>query len=75
MFRNLQVIGLGATASYQPTLGSLLNPLNILESIQHVRHPPTRDIISGFEGAVRPGQMLCMFFRGIGYSFSLTDSV
>lgn len=62
MFRDLQVIGLGAAASYQPTLGSLFNPLNILESIQHARHPPIRDILSGFEGVVRPGQMLCRWF-------------
>lgn len=62
MFRDLEVIGLGATASYQSTLGSLFNPLNILRSIQQVRHPPVRDILSGFEGVVRPGQMLCRLF-------------
>jgi ATP-binding cassette subfamily G (WHITE) protein 2 (SNQ2) len=60
MFRDLQVQGLGATISRQPTFGSLLNPLNILESIQRARHPPVREILSGFEGVVRPGQMLCM---------------
>ena len=59
-FENLWVIGLGASASYQSTLGSLLNPLNILSAIKNVRHPPLRDIISGFEGVVRPGEMLCM---------------
>lgn len=59
-FENLRVIGLGASASYQATLGSLLNPLNILSAIKNARHPPLRDIISGFEGVVRPGEMLCM---------------
>jgi ATP-binding cassette subfamily G (WHITE) protein 2 (SNQ2) len=61
LFENVRVVGLGASASFQPTLGSLLNPLNILESIQYVRHPPLRDILSGFEGVVRPGEMLCKF--------------
>lgn len=59
-FRDLRVVGLGATNSYQPTLGSLFNPMNLLESIQAARHPPVRDILSGFEGVVRPGQMLRM---------------
>ena len=60
MFRDLRVVGLGASTSYQPTLGSIFNPSRILESIQNVRYPPVRDILSGFEGVVRPGQMLCM---------------
>jgi ATP-binding cassette subfamily G (WHITE) protein 2 (SNQ2) len=59
MFHNLRVVGLGASTSYQPTLGSLFNPLRIIELIQGIRHPPVRDILSGFEGAVRPGEMLC----------------
>ena len=59
MFRDLKVIGLGATVSYQPTLGSMLNPSNWLKGIQASRHPTTRAIISGFEGVVRPGEMLC----------------
>jgi ATP-binding cassette subfamily G (WHITE) protein 2 (SNQ2) len=59
MFKDLRVVGLGATASYQPTLGSVLNPFNFLAAIRAARHPPTRDILSGFEGVVRPGEMLC----------------
>jgi ATP-binding cassette subfamily G (WHITE) protein 2 (SNQ2) len=59
MFQDLRVVGLGASVSYQSTLGSLFNPLRIIEFIQSIRHPPVRDILSGFEGAVRPGQMLC----------------
>lgn len=62
MFRNLRVVGLGATVSYQSTLGSIINPLNILRAIQDIRHPPVRDIIHGFEGTVRPGEMLCTSF-------------
>jgi ATP-binding cassette subfamily G (WHITE) protein 2 (SNQ2) len=61
MFKDLRVVGLGATASYQPTLGSVLNPFNFLEAVHAIRHPPIRDILSGFEGVVQPGQMLRMF--------------
>jgi ATP-binding cassette subfamily G (WHITE) protein 2 (SNQ2) len=58
MFRDLRVVGLGSSASYIPTLGSMFNPSSILEAIQSARHPPIRDLLNGFEGAVRPGEML-----------------
>ncbi|KAF8235559.1 hypothetical protein L208DRAFT_1457957 [Tricholoma matsutake] len=58
MFRNLKVVGLGAAAAHFSTVGSVLNPMIALEKIQTLRHPPLRDIISGFEGVVRPGEML-----------------
>ena len=61
MFKDLRVVGLGASASYQPTIASILNPLNILKAINAMRYPPTKDILSGFEGVVRPGEMLCTF--------------
>jgi hypothetical protein len=51
-------VGLGATATCQPTVGSLLNPLNIVQAIEGTMHPPLRDILTGFEGAVHPGEML-----------------
>jgi ATP-binding cassette, subfamily G (WHITE), member 2, SNQ2 len=60
-FENLRVVGLGASASIAPTLGSLLNPLNLLNTIRAIRHPPVRDILNGFEGVVRPGEMLRAF--------------
>ncbi|KAL0960159.1 hypothetical protein HGRIS_011794 [Hohenbuehelia grisea] len=63
LFKDLRVIGLGSTASYIPTLGSILNPLNLVEKIQSIRHPPLRDILSGFEGLVRPGEMLLVLGR------------
>jgi ATP-binding cassette, subfamily G (WHITE), member 2, SNQ2 len=59
MFRDLRVVGIGSSASHIPTLGSMFNPSTILETIQAARHPPVRDILSGFEGAIRPGEMLC----------------
>ena len=61
VFENLSVTGLGAAASYQATLGSTLNPFGILETIKLARHPPTRTILSGFEGVVSPGEMLRMY--------------
>ena len=36
----------------------MLNPLNLLEKIRSLRHPALRDILSGFNGVVRPGEML-----------------
>lgn len=58
MFKDLRVVGLGATASHQATFGSFLNPMNLLRTINSLRHPAVRDILQGFEGVVRPGEML-----------------
>ncbi len=72
MFKDLRVVGLGATTSYQPTFGSFFNPNVIIEKIQALRHPPLRDILSGFEGVVRPGEMLRMYslhLPWIGHDF------
>ncbi|KDQ56593.1 hypothetical protein JAAARDRAFT_58879 [Jaapia argillacea MUCL 33604] len=69
LFENLRVTGLGAQASYQPTFGSTLNPIRFFEAIQGIRHPAVRDILSGFEGVVRPGEMLLVLGRpGAGCS-------
>jgi ATP-binding cassette subfamily G (WHITE) protein 2 (SNQ2) len=58
MFKDLRVIGVGARASLQPTIGSTFNPAAILRNISAMRNPPVRDILSGFEGVVAPGEML-----------------
>ncbi|KAG2073832.1 hypothetical protein BDR04DRAFT_1178890 [Suillus decipiens] len=58
VFSNLRVVGLGAGASLQPTMGSLFSPTSILRTINEFRHPHLRDILSGFEGVVAPGEML-----------------
>ncbi|KAF4607737.1 hypothetical protein EYR40_000072 [Pleurotus pulmonarius] len=69
LFEELEVIGLGASARHQPTLGSLFNPMEIWRGIQSKRHPPLKSIISGFEGVVRPGEMLLVLGRpGAGCS-------
>ncbi|KDR66423.1 hypothetical protein GALMADRAFT_80815 [Galerina marginata CBS 339.88] len=62
-FEDLRVVGLGTSASFQPTLGSILNPLNIFSKFHTLRHPPLRDILSEFEGVVRPGEMLLVLGR------------
>jgi ATP-binding cassette subfamily G (WHITE) protein 2 (SNQ2) len=43
---------------YQENLFSTLNPLRVFDVIQNLRHPPVKDILSGFEGVIRPGEML-----------------
>lgn len=58
MFQDLRVIGLGSAENYQSTFGSLFNPRVLLQSLRETRKPPLRDILSGFEGVVRPGEML-----------------
>ncbi|KAK7025542.1 ATP-binding cassette transporter snq2 [Paramarasmius palmivorus] len=69
MFENLRVVGLGSSSSYQPTFGSLFNPVDMLEKIQNLRHPTTKDILSDFEGVVKPGEMLLVLGRpGAGCS-------
>ncbi|KAG0700795.1 ABC-2 type transporter-domain-containing protein [Suillus ampliporus] len=39
-------------------MGSLFSPTSLLHTISAIRHPPVRDILSGFEGVVAPGEML-----------------
>lgn len=64
-FKNLHVTGLGSSVSYQPTVGSIFDPRAQMDAIDEVRHPRIRDILQGFEGVVRPGEMLreYQFFR------------
>jgi hypothetical protein len=44
----------------QTSMGSMLNPFTALNNITPIsmRNPPIRDILSGFEGVVMPGEML-----------------
>ncbi|KAI0316079.1 pleiotropic drug resistance ABC transporter [Amylostereum chailletii] len=58
IFKNLRVVGLGATAGHQNTFASLFDPRVWLAAVQQKIHPPLRDIISGFEGVIRPKEML-----------------
>lgn len=52
------MVGLGSEASFQETVGSLLNPMEIPGRINNMLHPSLKEIISGFEGVVRPGDMV-----------------
>ncbi|KIJ59901.1 hypothetical protein HYDPIDRAFT_32776 [Hydnomerulius pinastri MD-312] len=63
MFKDLRVVGTGARASFQPTMGSLFNPAAIMRGLNAMRHPPVRDILSDFEGVVKPGEMLLVLGR------------
>ncbi|RDB26892.1 Brefeldin A resistance protein [Hypsizygus marmoreus] len=63
MFRDLRVVGAGIANSFQPTLGSLFSYRHLMDQIQAFRHPPLVNILSGFEGVVRPGQMLLVLGR------------
>ncbi|KAJ3537090.1 hypothetical protein NMY22_g5742 [Coprinellus aureogranulatus] len=68
-FRDLRVRGIGASASFIPTLGSQLNPFLIFEGLRNSWKPPVKDILTGFEGTVRPGEMLLVLGRpGAGCS-------
>ncbi|OCB87187.1 hypothetical protein A7U60_g5703 [Sanghuangporus baumii] len=63
VFKDLSVQGLGATAKYMPTVGSTLNPLSFIEKTWALRHPSVRNILTGFEGVVNPGEMLLVLGR------------
>jgi hypothetical protein len=58
MSKDVKVVGLGGSASYQTTLGSVLNHLNVLDAINTFRYPPVKDILMCFEAVVHPGEML-----------------
>ncbi len=60
MFRDLRIVGLASGTSHIPTVGAFFNPSAVLEKIQNLRHPYLKTILSGFEGVVRPGEMLRM---------------
>ena len=60
-FKDLRVVGTGASSSFQNTVGSRLNPKVAYDGIYHALRPETRDILSGFSGVVRPGEMLRKF--------------
>lgn len=70
IFRNLTVKGVGLGASLQPTVGDIfLNPLRTVKNLltkgpkAASGKPPVRDLISNFDGCVRPGELLLVLGR------------
>jgi len=70
IFRNLTVKGVGLGASLAPTVGDLF--LNLPRTLKTLLtrgpkaakgKPPIRDLISNFDGCVRPGEMLLVLGR------------
>lgn len=72
VFEDLRVVGVGATASHQPTLAAMFNPLANRHATKQAK---TRDILSGFEGTVLPGEMLCMFHCPRSFCMILISSL
>ncbi len=70
VFRNLTVKGVGLGASLQPTVGDIF--LGLPRTIKTLFRrgakaasgkPPVRDLLSNFDGCVRPGEMLLVLGR------------
>ncbi|KUI72286.1 Brefeldin A resistance protein [Cytospora mali] len=70
VFRNLTVKGAGLGASLQPTVGDIFMALpRFLKNLitkgpkAATGKPPVRDLLSSFDGCVRPGEMLLVLGR------------
>ncbi|KAI9167899.1 ABC multidrug transporter atrF [Paramyrothecium foliicola] len=70
VFRNLTVKGVGLGASLQPTVGDIfMNPLRNVKNLltkgpkAAAGKPPVRELISNFDGCVRPGELLLVLGR------------
>jgi len=68
MFKDLKVVGIGSATNYMETFGSKFDPTVLLEKLRGPRSPPLKTILLGFEGVVRPGEMLrkaCLYLINI----------
>lgn len=70
LFEDLSVQGQGGGAAMAPTMGDILQlPVTIFKGIQSARHARKKNIIEGFSGLVKPGEMLLVLGRpGAGCS-------
>ncbi|KAF8753310.1 ABC transporter [Rhizoctonia solani] len=66
-FVDLTVRGLGATAKYQETVLSMLSPVQWMRNLNNLRHPPVKDILNGFTGTVKSGEMLLVALPSLRY--------
>jgi len=68
MFTDLKVVGIGSATNYMETFGSKFDPTVLLEKLRGPRSPPLKTILLGFEGVVRPREMLrkaCLYLVNI----------
>ena len=64
VWQNLTVTGLGTGYALADTVGTLpLKPFEAAKNIKTILHPPVKTIIDGFEGCVKPGEMLLVLGR------------
>ncbi|KAI1408175.1 ABC-2 type transporter [Hypoxylon sp. FL1857] len=70
VFKNLTVKGAGLGASLQPTVGDMfLGPPRFLKNLvtkglkAAIAKPPVRELLSNFNGCVRPGEILLVLGR------------
>ena len=64
LFENLRVVGMGAGATYQDTVGlSLQAPITALKKLIRHTKSPEKTILHGIDGVVRDGQMLLVLGR------------
>ena len=63
-FRNLTTKGVDASTSYVPSVYEMLRDIATLPmAVKKFRNPSLRNIIEGFDGIVRPGEMLLVLGR------------
>ncbi|PWN90960.1 hypothetical protein FA10DRAFT_267384 [Acaromyces ingoldii] len=63
-FQDYTVTGIGAGVGLSKSIGDVLTePLRIGSTIRAMRYPPIKTILHGFEGHVKPGEMLLVLGR------------